>query len=59
MMMKAERIHDYGGTEVLCYEDASIPEPGPRKVRFISSKKENQRAFYAQRTRGENIFEWS
>jgi hypothetical protein len=32
MMMKVERIHDYGGTEVLCYEDARTPEPGPREV---------------------------
>ena len=31
--MKAVRIHDYGGPEVLCYEDAPIPEPGPREVR--------------------------
>jgi NADPH:quinone reductase-like Zn-dependent oxidoreductase len=31
-MMKAVRYHDYGGPEVLCYEDAPIPEPGPREV---------------------------
>jgi NADPH:quinone reductase-like Zn-dependent oxidoreductase len=31
--MKAVRIHDYGAPEVLCYEDAPIPEPGPRQVR--------------------------
>ena len=30
--MKAVRIHDYGGLDVLCYEDAPIPEPGPREV---------------------------
>ncbi|MBN1249214.1 MAG: alcohol dehydrogenase catalytic domain-containing protein, partial [Anaerolineae bacterium] len=30
--MKAVRYHDYGGPEVLCYEDAPIPEPGPRDV---------------------------
>ncbi|MBU0606298.1 MAG: NADP-dependent oxidoreductase, partial [Armatimonadetes bacterium] len=30
--MKAIRIHDYGGPEVLCYEEAPIPEPGPRDV---------------------------
>lgn len=30
--MKAVRYHDYGGPEVLCYEDAPIPEPGPREV---------------------------
>jgi NADPH:quinone reductase-like Zn-dependent oxidoreductase len=32
MMMKVERIHDYAGTEVLCYEDAPIPEPGPLEI---------------------------
>lgn len=32
-MMKAVQIHDYGTPEVLCYEDAPIPEPGPREVR--------------------------
>jgi len=31
-MMKAVRIHDYGTAEVLCYEDAPTPEPGPRDV---------------------------
>ncbi|MBN1247496.1 MAG: NADP-dependent oxidoreductase [Anaerolineae bacterium] len=31
--MKAVRIHDYGTPEVLSYEDAPIPEPGPREVR--------------------------
>lgn len=30
--MKAIRFHDYGGPEVFCYEDAPIPEPGPRDV---------------------------
>jgi len=30
--MKAVRYHDYGGPEVLCYEGAPIPEPGPRDV---------------------------
>jgi NADPH:quinone reductase-like Zn-dependent oxidoreductase len=30
--MKAVRYHDYGGPEVLCYEDAPIPEPGPGDV---------------------------
>lgn len=28
-------------------------------VRSINSKKENQRAFYGQKTKNENIFEWS
>ncbi len=31
-MMKAVRYHDYGGPEVLRYEDAPIPEPGPRDL---------------------------
>jgi NADPH:quinone reductase-like Zn-dependent oxidoreductase len=31
-VMKAVSFHDYGGPEVLCYEDAPIPEPGPRDV---------------------------
>ena len=30
--MKAVRFHTYGAAEVLCYEDAPIPEPGPRDV---------------------------
>ena len=30
--MKAIRYHDYGGPEVLRYEDAPIPEPGPDEV---------------------------
>ena len=32
-MMKAVRFHEYGTAEVLCYEDAPTPEPGPREVR--------------------------
>jgi len=55
-MMKAVRIHDYGTAEVLCYENALIPEPGPRKVRSISSKKENQRAFYALKDKTTKYF---
>jgi NADPH:quinone reductase-like Zn-dependent oxidoreductase len=31
-MMKAVRYRDYGGPEVLCYEDAPIPEPEPGEV---------------------------
>lgn len=31
--MKAVRFHEYGAPEVLCYEDAPTPEPGPREVR--------------------------
>ena len=30
--MKAIRIHEDGGPEVLCYEDAPDPEPGPDDV---------------------------
>lgn len=30
--MKAVRIHEYGGPEVLHYEDAPRPEPGPGEV---------------------------
>jgi NADPH:quinone reductase-like Zn-dependent oxidoreductase len=30
--MKAVRIHSYGGTEVLCYEEAPRPTPGPGEV---------------------------
>lgn len=30
--MKAVRIHEYGGPEVLKYEDAPRPEPGPDEV---------------------------
>ena len=30
--MKAVRYHGYGGPEVLCYEDAPIPKPGPGDV---------------------------
>ena len=30
--MKAVRIHEYGGPEVVRYEDAGVPEPGPGEV---------------------------
>ena len=30
--MKAVRIHQYGGPDVLVYEDVPDPEPGPRQV---------------------------
>ena len=30
--MKAVRIHEYGGPEVLIYEDVPVPEPGPSQV---------------------------
>ena len=31
--MKAIRIHEFGGPEVLSYEDVEIPEPGPGQAR--------------------------
>ena len=31
--MKAIRVHEYGGPEVLSYEDVPIPEPGPGEAR--------------------------
>src|SRR6478735_1048029 len=31
-MMKAVRLHDYGGSEVLVYEDAPRPSPKPGEV---------------------------
>ncbi len=31
--MKAIRVHEYGGPEVLSYEDAEVPEPGPGQAR--------------------------
>ena len=30
--MKAVRIHQYGGPEVLVYEDVETPSPGPDQV---------------------------
>jgi NADPH2:quinone reductase len=32
MMMKAARIHSYGGPDVLVYEDVPTPSPGPGEV---------------------------
>jgi NADPH:quinone reductase len=32
--MKAIRVHEYGGPEVLSYEDVSDPEPGPGQARL-------------------------
>ena len=29
---KAVRIHEYGGPEVLVYEDVPMPEPGPAQL---------------------------
>ncbi len=31
--MKAIRVHEYGGPEVLRYEEVAVPEPGPGEVR--------------------------
>ena len=31
--MKAVRVHEFGGTEALRYEDAQVPEPGEGEVR--------------------------
>ncbi len=31
--MKAVRVHEFGGPEVLRYEDVPVPEPGPGEVR--------------------------
>jgi NADPH2:quinone reductase len=31
--MKAIRVHEYGGPEVLSYEDVPDPEPGPGQAR--------------------------
>ncbi len=32
--MKAVRVHEFGGPEVLRYEDVPVPEPGPGEVRI-------------------------
>ena len=31
--MKAVRIHEFGGPEVLRYEDVPVPQPGPGEIR--------------------------
>ncbi|MGH7908682.1 MAG: alcohol dehydrogenase catalytic domain-containing protein, partial [Thermodesulfobacteriota bacterium] len=31
--MKAIRVHAFGGPDVLTYEDAPLPEPGPGEAR--------------------------
>jgi len=33
MIMKAIRIHQFGGAEALRYEDVPLPEPGPGQAR--------------------------
>jgi NADPH2:quinone reductase len=33
-MMKAVRVHQYGGVEALSYEDVPVPEPGPGETRL-------------------------
>lgn len=30
--MKAIRLHEFGGPEVLRYDDVPVPEPGPGEV---------------------------
>ena len=30
--MRAWRMHDYGGDEVMRFEEAPVPEPGPGEV---------------------------
>ncbi|MBC7812843.1 MAG: quinone oxidoreductase, partial [Burkholderiales bacterium] len=32
--MKAVRVHEFGGPEVMVYEDAPMPEPGPDEARI-------------------------
>ena len=32
--MKAVRIHEFGGPEVLKYEDVPEPQPGPGEIRI-------------------------
>src|SRR5581483_9530907 len=31
--MKAVRVHEFGGPEILRYEDVALPEPGPGEAR--------------------------
>jgi NADPH2:quinone reductase len=31
--MKAVRVHEFGGPEILTYEDVAVPEPGPGEAR--------------------------
>ena len=31
--MRAFRVHEHGGTEVLCFEEIPVPQPGPGEVR--------------------------
>ncbi len=32
--MKAVRIHEFGGPDVLKYEDVPVPQPGPGEIRI-------------------------
>ena len=32
--MKAIRIHEFGGPEVMKYEDVPMPQPGPGEIRI-------------------------
>jgi len=36
-MPKAIRVHEYGGPEVMRYEDVTVPEPGPGQIRVRQS----------------------
>ena len=36
-MSKAIRVHEYGGPEVMRYEDVTVPEPGPGQIRVRQS----------------------
>lgn len=36
-MPKAIRVHEYGGPEVMLYEDVTLPEPGPGQIRVKQS----------------------
>ncbi|MDO9425385.1 MAG: quinone oxidoreductase [Methylobacterium sp.] len=36
-MAKAIRVHEYGGPEVMRYEDVTVPEPGPGQIRVRQS----------------------
>ena len=36
--MKAIRVHQYGGPEVMGFEDITLPEPGQGEARILYSK---------------------
>ncbi|SEA62071.1 hypothetical protein [Pedobacter hartonius] len=43
-VMKVIRQYEFGGPEVLCYEDAPIPELKPREVRVRVPNLQNSHA---------------